>query len=106
MAKPQLHSTNTYKQFIYINKRSITNKIISSAVKDAYGDLLDASSYPIFLLSIAIPPEVIDVNVHPRKEEIHFIDNIAIYNATYMAIKQALSKNNLTFENIAWSNSG
>lgn len=105
IAKPQLQSKDINKEFIFINNRSVGNKLISSAARDAYGELLETTSYPIFLIFLEMPYEIIDVNVHPRKEEVHFTDNSIVYNAIYTSLKQSLFQNNLTFENITWKNS-
>lgn len=99
LTKPQVFSSTTQKQYVYINKRKVTDKIISLAVKNAYGTLLESTAYPIFFLSLHLPFEFVDVNVHPRKEQVRFVDTQRVYDAVHKAIAQTLEKNNLLFLN-------
>lgn len=99
LTKPQVFSPTTQKQYLYINKRKVTDKLISLAVKNAYDTLLEPASYPIFILSLQMPFELVDVNVHPRKEQVRFVDNQRIYDAVHRAIAETLAKNNLVFFN-------
>lgn len=97
LTKPQAAATTTQKQFISINKRKVNDKLVSLAVKEAYGTLLESSAYPACILFLTIPYELVDVNVHPRKESVRFVDTQLIYDAVFRAVSQALTQNNLTF---------
>jgi DNA mismatch repair protein MutL len=97
ISKPHLMSTNTSKQYQLLNRRSIWDKLISQAVKEAYGTMLDASSFPLFVLFIQLPHEMVDVNVHPRKEQIAFINSNTIYANIKEAIVHTLTTNNLNY---------
>lgn len=100
ISKPQLTTGSTAKHFISINKRHVSDTSISKAVKEAYGTLLDPHSQPIFFLAITIPHEVVDVNVHPRKEEVSFIDKNILYELIMKAVSTVLSQNNLLFQQV------
>jgi DNA mismatch repair protein MutL len=102
IAKPQLSTRSQQKQYIFVNNRPVKNKIISSAVKQSYGTLLEPQAYPIFILFIDIPHERVDVNVHPRKEEILFHDNDLISETIHQAVAETLAKHNLTFHDKRW----
>lgn len=97
ISRPQLYTTTRSKQFLYINNRSIRKSQISSIVKDAYGNLLDNNSYPVFILFLETNPNLIDVNVHPRKEEIKFVNERIINEQIYEAILLGLQSYDLTF---------
>ena len=97
IGRPQLSSKQNQKQYIYVNKRSVTDRVISLAVKESFGSLLPASSTPVFLLDITLPSEMIDVNVHPRKEQIGFINSQHIFDSIKSCVTQALNEHNLTF---------
>ncbi len=97
IGKPQIASKQQNKQFIFINNRKVTDKLISLAVKESFGTLLPSSLTPIFIFHITIPPEIIDVNVHPRKEQVEFQNRKAIFDSIKQAVSETLTDNNLTF---------
>jgi DNA mismatch repair protein MutL len=104
IAKPQYTTQSTSKQFLFVNNRRIQDKTISQAIKDSYSSLIPDRQLPVFLLFISIPFELVDVNVHPRKEQLAFHSTQTIYNAVYKSIKDTLDNNNLTFgKNNAYS---
>lgn len=102
ISKPQFSLPSHSKQHIFVNKRSIQNNLISSAVKSAYGTLLEPVMHPVFIFFLTIPYELVDVNVHPRKEEILFHSEDMLREFILKAVTQTLSKNNLTFFDKRW----
>ncbi len=80
------------KLLIYINKRPVTDKILTRAIRQAYQSSLTTKDYPQVLLNIDIHPEEVDVNVHPAKSEVRFRDEQRIFKAVYTAIEKTLSK--------------
>lgn len=105
IAHPHLYSSSHSKQYLFVNNRSVFDRTLSSTVKNAYGSLLDPTKYPIFLLSLTLPYEMVDVNVHPRKEHIKLLDERRIYDNLQQSIKDTLQTNNLTYKNIQWDHS-
>lgn len=97
LGKPQSALRQNQKQYLFINNRYITDKMISVAIREAYGTLLPASSTPIFLLHIMLPYEIVDINVHPRKEQVAFHNAQELFSVIKQAITQTLSENNLLF---------
>lgn len=96
----QTATSSSSKQFIFVNKRPISDNLIMTAVREVYGNLIDPTKFPIFVLNITIPPELIDVNVHPRKEQINFYNSQLVFDQVQKAIYQSLQLNNLpTSEN-------
>jgi DNA mismatch repair protein MutL len=81
---------------VIVNGRIITNYQISAALIRAYGDQLPVKRYPLAVLNLKISPEMIDVNVHPAKTEIRFLDNEAVKKAVYRSVKLALQKFSIT----------
>lgn len=102
ISKPQLITQNLNKHFIFVNNRRVSDRLITLAVKEAYGNLLEQASYPVFLLFLEVPYEIVDVNIHPRKEQVAFVDNKLVFDAVSKAIKQTLSENNITFYNLSF----
>src|SRR6185503_15379316 len=97
ITKPQENSITGNKQYIFLNGRSISDKAMSRTIKDAYGTLLATNKHPVFVLSLTLPYEYVDVNVHPRKEQVRFVDTQMLYDDVHTAIAQTLTENNLTF---------
>lgn len=95
LAKPNITTSSQNKQFLYINNRLITDKNIASAIKQAYGSLLAQAVNPVYILHISLPYEIVDVNVHPRKEYVRFADTKLIIHAVTQAVKQTLDSYDL-----------
>ena len=78
-------------QFIYLNRRFIKNRLLNSAVYSGYKSLTKRGEFPFFVLNLIIPPDQIDVNVHPMKKEVRFKDEWRIYHILKSGINDALS---------------
>ena len=87
-------STRSYLSF-FVNRRYVRNSILAKAVETAYGGLLMTGRHPVTILNIAIPPEEVDVNVHPTKLEVKFRNNHEVFTAVVKALKNTLSKSPL-----------
>jgi len=98
VTKPQVASPIKSKQYLFVNGRAVTDKLVSGAVKDAYETLLQPRSYPPFVLFFSLPSSLVDVNVHPRKEKIAFTDSEFIYNLFKKAIVQVFETEDLVYE--------
>ncbi len=97
ITKPHITTATPFKQYLFINGRKITDRAISLAIKDAYSNAIHSGAYPVCFLFLSLPSETIDVNVHPRKEHVRFMDNQLIFDGVHKAIAQTLAKHNLTF---------
>ncbi|MFQ5979326.1 MAG: DNA mismatch repair endonuclease MutL [Candidatus Heimdallarchaeota archaeon] len=76
-------------QTVFINRRPIKARTINAAIDDAYRPTL-SRRHPVAVLSLEIPPQKIDINVHPTKIEVHFADEEQIYRIVYDAISEGL----------------
>ncbi len=90
VSKPTLLKSSRIWQTVIVNDRVITDKAITKAIDNAYHALLPKGGYPLVLLDIVVPPETVDINVHPRKSEVKFADDKPIFKAVYHAILQGL----------------
>ena len=70
-------STRNY-QYLFINGRHIKNQLINISINNAYRSLIERSEYPFFILFLKIPPDCIDINVHPKKQEVKFQNEMQI----------------------------
>ncbi len=96
IGKPQIARNNRKSQFVFINNRAVNDFIIAKAIKQGYGLLIPKELYPTFILNIKLPPELVDVNVHPRKAEVKFKNPQEIFVAVLQTIQKSLVGNNLT----------
>ncbi len=102
IGKPQLASSSKNHQYIFVNNRNVNHFPLSKAVAETYGSLIEPRTYPVFVLYFTLPYENVDVNVHPRKEEVAFAYPKELLNLTKEAVQASLTKHNLTYsENAA-----
>jgi len=88
---PTLNKSNYSQQYLFINGRSIQDRNLSGAIRAAYRDTLPKGRFPVFCLYIEVPPEFIDVNVHPGKTEVRFEDNAIIRSLLVGSISRELN---------------
>ncbi len=80
VARPSQSRGNARLQYLFLNGRSIRDRALQHALGEAYRGLLLTGRYPICFLQIAMPPEAVDVNVHPTKLEVRFQDGGRVYS--------------------------
>lgn len=91
ISKPSVLKSSRRHQTIIINRRVVESAAITKAVDNAYHSLLPKNGYPLMTLVLTVPPDVIDVNVHPQKREIKFDDEKRIFRFIYHAILNTLT---------------
>jgi DNA mismatch repair protein MutL len=75
---------------LFVNRRWISNRTLSFAVEEAYHGLLMQGRHPVAVLNLTVPPDLVDVNVHPAKTEIKFQDERAVFARLQRAVRAAL----------------
>ena len=83
--------TRPGEQYIFLNGRFIKNRLLNSAVYNAYKSILNRGEYPFFALNIFLPHKEVDINVHPMKTEVRFKDEWRIYHVIKSSVEEALS---------------
>ena len=98
VGKPE-HSRKTRgEQYIFVNGRYIKHPALAAAVEKAYTDLLPDRSYPSYFIALQVDPSRIDINIHPNKTEVRFVDDHALFAILRSAVKKALGQFTLATE--------
>ena len=78
------------EQYIFLNGRFIKNRLLNSAIFSAYQSLVQRGEFPFFVLFLEMPPDLFDVNVHPAKLEVRFVNEWQIYHVIKTSITGVL----------------
>ena len=87
---PTFHIGNSRQQFLFVNGRPVRDKEMLGAVRGAYADFLVAQRYPCLALFLDLPPEMVDMNVHPTKAEVRFRDAAMMRGLLVGGLRHAL----------------
>ena len=95
IADPKCDRGNAKLQYLFVNGRWFRDRSLAHAMQDSYRGLLMTGRYCIGFLFLTLPPDQIDVNVHPTKAEVRFQENSTIYSLVRAAVKGRLLRENL-----------
>ncbi|MGM0401738.1 MAG: DNA mismatch repair endonuclease MutL [Chloroflexota bacterium] len=87
---PSLHRSNGQDIIFFVNRRWIQDRSLSYAVNEAYRTLIPERRYPILLLNIRMPPQEVDVNIHPTKREVRFRNPREVFRTVQRAVRSKL----------------
>lgn len=93
ISKPQYSRPNRNMQNFFINGRYVKTRTCMAAVEEAFKGSVMVGKFPSCVLNLEIPFEVIDVNVHPAKTEVRFVNERPVFDTVYHAVKSSLMKN-------------
>jgi DNA mismatch repair protein MutL len=96
IADPACERGNAKMQYLFVNGRWIRDRSLGHAIQEAYRGLLMTGRYAVVFLFLDLPPDQVDVNVHPTKAEVRFRDGHALYHLVFSTIRNRLSALNLT----------
>lgn len=94
---PQIANNSNAKQILWVNNRSVSHQLINRTVKSLYGTLLEPRAFPVFFLQLVADPQTVDVNTHPQKTTISFMEEEIVLNIIAAAIRQTLEQSGLTY---------
>ncbi len=90
VSAPALNRAHRQGITLFVNGRWVQNRALGFALEEAYHSLLMIGRHPIAVVDIALPPEAVDVNVHPTKSEVRFLDERAVGRAVSRATRAAV----------------
>ncbi len=98
VSRPEFSRRTRGEQYLFVNGRYIKHPLLSAAVEKAYGDLLPDHCYPSYFIGLEVDPSRIDVNIHPTKTEVKFVDEHALFAILRSAVKRSLGQFSLATE--------
>ena len=98
VSRPEFSRRTRGEQYIFVNGRYIKHAALSAAVERAYGDLLPDHCYPSYFIGLTVDPSKIDINIHPTKTEVKFVDEHALFAILRSAVKRSLGQFSLATE--------
>lgn len=98
VGKPEYVRKTRGEQYLFVNGRFIKHPALSAAVERAYEGLLPDHSYPSYFIGLTVDPSRIDINIHPTKTEVKFVDEHAMFAILRSAVKKALGQFTLATE--------
>ena len=90
VSKPELQKLNRNSIYVFSNQRLIRDRLILHALTEAYRNILPPTSFPVVLLFLEMPPEEVDVNVHPAKTEVRFRQPAFVHDFLRDTVRAAL----------------
>lgn len=98
VTRPEYARKSRGEQYLFVNNRFIKHPALSAAVEKAYSDLIPERYYPSYFLHLQVDPSRIDINIHPTKTEVKFVDEHALFAILRAATKKALGQFSLSGE--------
>ncbi|GBD16740.1 DNA mismatch repair protein MutL [bacterium HR26] len=89
---PTLTRSNRQGMLFFVNRRWIESRPLGVAVEQAYHSLIMVGRYPVAVVHLELPPDRVDVNVHPTKREVRFSDERAVFSALQAAVRRTLAR--------------
>lgn len=91
LSRPEAARLGTADLHVFVNGRPVRDRSIASTIAHAYGSVLERGRYPRGVAYLDLPPELVDVNVHPQKTEVRFADPRALTDAVYGLLSRSLA---------------
>ena len=95
IGRPEKAKKRGYEQFFFVNYRFMKNPYLHKAIMNAYEKIIPQGTLPAYFINLKVPPDTLDINIHPTKTEVKFEDQQAVWQILHASVKEALGKNNI-----------
>ena len=92
LSKPELQKLNRNSIYVFVNRRLVRDRVILHAVSEAYRNIMPPTSFPVVLMFLEMPPDEVDVNVHPAKTEVRFRQSGFVHDFVRDSLRNGLIK--------------
>jgi DNA mismatch repair protein MutL len=92
LSRPEVHRSTNSGMFSYINGRFIRDRVVQHAIAEGYRHLLPKGRYPLAVLLLELPADLVDVNVHPTKQEVRFREQSQVHDLIVAAVRETLAR--------------
>jgi len=92
ISTPRISRSSRGYLSLFVNRRLVNSRLLAWAVEEAYHALLMVGKHPVAIINLSLPPDEVDVNVHPAKLEVRFRDERFVFNAVQKAVRQTLTE--------------
>lgn len=96
VTKPGASKANRTFQTFFVNKRYVKNKTLTASLEEAFKGCSMVGKFPGCILDIELPPETVDVNVHPTKAEVRFVNEKEVFDLIYYGVKSVLDTKDIS----------
>ncbi|MDD2630824.1 MAG: DNA mismatch repair endonuclease MutL [Limnochordia bacterium] len=95
VGRPEIARGNRNYETVFVNHRWVKDRLILAAVEKAYREFLPTKRFPVVVLNLSVPADLVDVNVHPAKAEVRFKDESMIFRLVITALEGVFKRNQL-----------
>jgi DNA mismatch repair protein MutL len=90
VSKPELQKLNRNSVYVFVNQRLVRDRVVLHALAEAYRNIIPPTSFPVVLLFLEMPPQEVDVNVHPAKTEVRFRQSSFVHDFIRDSVRTTL----------------
>ncbi len=91
LGRPELGRRDMRRSYLFLNDRFIRDRAVHAALRRADREVMPEKFHPVYFLKVGMPPDWVDVNVHPTKIEVRFLDGARVFSAVHKTVAEALA---------------